>query len=63
MCNRDTNCLIILGAIPQLSTGKIHQRSYVYNTDGICPTICSTDYKDPKRVLIESSDNHDEDAR
>lgn len=49
----NSNDLIVLGAVPQMSTDKIHQRSWVYDIDGVAPTICATDYKDPKRILVK----------
>jgi hypothetical protein len=35
-------------------TGK-HQSNTVYATDGICPCECSTQHKEPFKILEESS--------
>lgn len=42
-----------LGNITPMDNEKIHQRNFVYNENGICPTITSTCYKDSPRVMVE----------
>lgn len=61
MCDRDTivetNKIIVMGNVPPASNEKVHQRNWIYSSSGICPSLCATDYKDPKRVLIGDIDN------
>lgn len=43
--------------IKKLGTTNGHQSGAVYSANGLCPTLCSVDYKSPLKVLI--SDNMD----
>ena len=50
----NNNKIIIAGIIPPL-VGKgehIHIEDYVYDSQGIAPTLTARDYKDPRRVLV-----------
>ena len=45
--------------------GKIeewHQRGFIYDENGIIPTLCSTDYKTPKLVQHSIKNNHNIDV-
>lgn len=47
-----SNKCIAVGMIFPENNTKIHQRNWVYHIEGVCPTLCATDYKDPKRILV-----------
>ena len=47
--------------IKKLGSTNGHQSGAVYSADGLCPTLCSVDYKSPLKVLI--SDNMDKENR
>ena len=46
------NELIIVGNIKPANNDKVHQRNWVYHSDGIAPTLTATMYKDPPRVFV-----------
>lgn len=51
---KDTNKLIILGMVFPKNNNKVHQRNWIFDIHGICPTLVATDYKDPKRIMVWS---------
>lgn len=42
-----------LGNITPADNDKIHQRNFIYNENGMSPTLTHTMYKDPPRVMLE----------
>lgn len=46
------NELIIVGNITPANNDKIHQRNWVYDSEGLSPCETSTQYKDPPRILV-----------
>ena len=53
------NKIIKIGYLPPGENKKndnIHGTYWVYDTKGICPTIMSRDYKDPKRIMVERNE-------
>ena len=38
-------------------TGK-HQSNVIYGTDGICPSECSVQYKEPYKILEELNESN-----
>ena len=46
------NKLICVGECKPLTNNKTHSQNFVYWINGISPTLCAKDYKDPKRILV-----------
>lgn len=55
----ETNKIIVVGVLRAANTQSehIHLEDYIYSEDGISPTLMARDYKDPRRILV-NSDNH-----
>ncbi len=48
------NNIILVGYVTADTTNKIHQWCYVYDENGIAPSLCARDYKTPTRILVRS---------
>lgn len=53
------NEIITVGLMqPDVGSGKVHLQDYVYDSEGICPTLTARDFKDPRRILIRIKNEH-----
>lgn len=49
------NEIKVVGIIqPDIGSGKVHLQDYVYSSGGVSPTLTARDYKDPRKILIET---------
>ena len=53
------NEIITVGLMqPDVGSGRVHLQDYVYDSEGICPTLTARDFKDPRRILIRIKNEH-----
>lgn len=56
---KSLNEIIMVGHVRAGGTGSdyVHQVDLVYAESGVCPTMRSSQYKDPPRVLLRRKQN------
>lgn len=48
-----TNKIIVVGIIqPENGSGRIHIQDYIYDSNGVVPTLTARDFKSPRQILI-----------
>ena len=47
------NNIIIAGIVqPEVNSGRIHLQDYVYDSNGIAPSLTARDWRSPRAILI-----------
>lgn len=47
------NNIIIAGIVqPELNSGRVHLQDYIYDSNGVAPSLTARDFKSPRQILI-----------
>lgn len=47
------NNIIIAGIVqPEVNSGRIHLQDYIYDSNGVAPSLTARDFKSPRQILI-----------
>ena len=45
--------IIIAGIVqPELNSGRVHLQDYIYDSNGVAPSLTARDWKSPREILI-----------
>lgn len=47
------NNIIIAGIVqPEVNSGRIHLQDYIYDSNGVAPSLTARDFKSPRQILV-----------